>query len=288
MLVGAHVSSAGGSSKAFGRGVDIGAEAIQVFLSAPQRWKEPAISEKEKEAFREAGEITGLPAFAHAIYLVNLATSDPELLKKSIASLRIHLELCGELGIRGLIFHIGSHLGAGFDNVLPQVSDAVREIAEGTPGDAKLIIENNAGQGGGVGTSFAEVGAIMKASGGSDRIGMCLDTCHALATGYELTGGAGVGAAVDEMAEEVGLERLLVVHANDSKTPLGGLRDRHENIGDGHLGLSGFAALMSHEAFQRVPFLLEVPGMAGAGPDIENITRLKAIRAGVAEARGRE
>lgn len=280
-LIGAHVSSAGGCSRAFERGTSIGAEAIQLFLSAPQRWKGPAISDDERVRFRRAKDKTGLPVFAHAAYLVNLASPDDALVARSTALLGEQLALCGELGIEGLVFHLGSHLGAGFETVLPQVSGVLRDLSENTSGGARLIIENNAGQGGGVGTTFAEIGALVDAAGGHPRLALCLDTCHAFACGYDLTGPVGVEAAMAELAERIGEDRLVVIHANDSKTPLGGLRDRHENIGDGHLGLDSFAALMSHPLVARVPFVMEVPGVDGGGPDRENVLRLKAIRAGI-------
>jgi len=283
--IGAHVSSAGGCSRAFARALEIEAEAVQVFLSAPQRWKEPVIPPAEAEAFRRERVGAGIPAFAHAIYLVNLASGDTALVRRSVDSLAVSLGLCNQLGIRGLIFHVGSHLGAGFDAILPGVGTAVAEVLAAAPGDALLLLENNAGQGGGVGGTFTELGAIIRAAGSHPRLGVCIDTCHAFAMGYDLANAEGVAAMMDEFDREVGRERLAAVHANDSKTPLGGVRDRHENIGDGHVGLDGFAAVLAHPAFADATFLLEVPGLAGNGPDLENVRRLKAIRAGIRAAR---
>jgi len=278
MRIGAHVSSAGGCEKVFERALAIGAEAVQLFISAPQQWRSPNLSSEQVEAFREAHAKSGIPAFFHGIYLINLGSADEALQARSVASLSAYLRWSDELGVDGTIFHAGSHLGVGFDVVLPQIARLLRQAMDAVPGDSKLLIENNAGQGAGIGTTFAEIGAIIRALDGDPRVGVCLDTCHAYAMGYDIASREGCEAAMTQFDREIGLDRLKAVHANDSKMPLGGVRDRHENIGDGTIGLEGFRVILGHPAFANLPLLLEVPGIEGKGPDAENVNRLKAIR----------
>lgn len=282
MRVGAHISSAGGIQKVFGRASAIGAEAVQIFASAPQQWKAPVISEAQADQFREARAASGMPVFFHAVYLINFGSKDEALLDRSSKSLKESLEWAGKLGVAGTIFHVGSHLGSGWDAALvKRICTRLRAVLEAAPNDAKLLLENNAGQGNCIGGKWEELAAIIHGLDNDPRVGVCIDTCHALAMGYDISNDAGCERAMESFEREIGVSRIAAVHANDSKQPLGGLRDRHENIGDGHIGLDGFAALMRHPAFRDVPFLLEVPGLDGKGPDRENIMRLKAIRAGV-------
>ena len=281
MRVGAHVSSAGGPSRVFERARAIGAEAIQLFISAPQQWRAPNLGAEEAAAFRAARERAALPVFLHAIYLINLGTPDRALLERSTDSLARCLRGAGELGADGAIFHAGSHKGAGFAAVREQVCEAMLGALAAAENDAMLLIENNAGQGNGIGAAFGEIGEILRGCGDHPRLGVCLDTCHAFAMGYDVATREGCELAMGEFAREIGLERLRAVHANDSKMPLGGVRDRHENIGDGHIGLDGFRAILAHPAFREQPLLLEVPGIEGNGPDAENVERLKRLRAEV-------
>ena len=286
MRIGAHIRTSGGMEKTFERAAAIGAEAVQLFISAPQQWKPPAISEEQVAAFRTAHDEAGLPAFLHGVYLINLASDDPALLGRSVGSLKQYLNWGDTLGVTGTIFHVGSHKGAGFDAVVEQVCRLMREALDFASNDQLLIMENNAGQGGGVGSRFAELGAILRGLHNDPRVPVCLDTCHAFAMGYDIASREGCELAMAEFDREIGLDRLVAVHANDSKMPLGGVRDRHENIGDGHIGLDGFRTIMSHPAFADVPFLLEVPGIDREGPDVENIQRLKRLRDEVMASRG--
>ena len=279
MRIGAHVSIAGGLDKAIERAVAIEAEAIQIFGSPPQGWALKPHPEPIIQSFRSKALEAGLSdaVFLHGVYLVNLATENEENLRKGIESLVFYLTLAHKIGAKGTIFHVGSHKGAGFDNVLPQVARSMTQALERSEGDAWLIIENNAGQGQQIGGNFQEIRKIMDAAG-SPRIKVCLDTAHCLASGYDLTTTQGVAATMQEFEERIGLANLVAVHANDSKAPLGSGVDRHENIGDGHIGRGGFSSIIAHPAFRDVPFLLEVPGIENKGPDLENIKRLKAIR----------
>lgn len=279
MKIGAHVSASGGVHKAIDRAEEMGAEAIQFFSGAPQAWRRKEYKPAEVEAYADRVRHTGIsPTFVHGVYLVNLATDNPENLVKSREALIHDMEVCHLLGVKGVIFHIGSHRGRGFDEVFGQVVDGVRSIVDATPDDVLLILENSAGMGGAIGSKFGELAAIIRAAG-SPRVTVCLDTQHAFATGYDLKTPAGLAAAMEEFDREIGLERLVVVHANDSKCPLGGGVDRHENIGEGHIGRDGFETIIAHPAFVDVPFLLEVPGFAKQGPDRENLELLKEIRA---------
>ncbi len=277
MKIGAHVSTAGTLDKCVDRARDISAESIQIFASGPQSWRPSAHSDEAIDVLRDRAREYGIaPLFVHGIYLVNLASADPTMVERSISSLTQYMTFCGRAGGGGVIFHVGSHKGAGFDAVLPSVTTAIERVLSGTPDEANLILENSAGQGGTIGSTFAELGAIVRAVG-SPRVQICLDTCHCYAAGYDLRTAAGVAAAMDEFDREIGLDRLVVVHANDCKAGLGSGLDRHENIGQGHLGEEGFRATMAHPAFRDLPFILEVPGFAGKGPDRENVDILKRI-----------
>jgi len=284
--VGAHVRSGGGVEKSIDRALELGAETIQIFSGAPQAWRRKIYTAAEVEAFKAKSRETGIsPAFIHGLYLVNLASSNPDFLAKSYDALVNEMHAASLIGAKGVIFHLGSHKGAGYDACFQQVVDYVGKVLEATPDDAWLILENSAGMGGAIGSKFAELGKIIRQTG-SDRVKVCLDTQHAFASGYDLKTRAGLDAAMDEFDREVGLDRLVAVHANDSKCPLGGGVDRHENIGEGYIGREGFRVIMAHPAFRDLPFLLEVPGFPVGdkkpeGPDKENVDRLKAIAAEV-------
>ncbi|MCZ2108080.1 MAG: deoxyribonuclease IV [Dehalococcoidia bacterium] len=282
MRIGAHISAAGGIQRVFGRAKEIGAEAVQVFPSAPQQWKAPVISDDSAAEFKRVLAESGMPAFFHGVYLINFGSKDEVLLQRSVDSLATYLDWAGKLGVTGTIFHVGSHLGSGWDEAMVKhVCTHIRRTLDAAPNDSLLILENNAGQGNCIGGQWEELGAIIRGLDNDPRLAVCFDTCHALAMNHDIRTDAACEATMDAFDREIGLDRLAAVHANDSKQPLGGLRDRHENIGDGYIGLDGFAAIMRHPAFRDVPFLLEVPGLDGKGPDRENIMRLKAIRAGI-------
>ena len=284
IAVGAHVSAAGGIFTAVERARAIEAEALQIFSSPPQTWRATQHTPEALAQFRAQHAASALgEVWIHNIYLANLATETAEQLERSIASVVSALTVAEGIGARGVVLHTGSHKGAGLAPLLDQVTDALRQILDRAPGTATLALETMAGQGGTIGKEFEELGALLRALP-SPRLQVCLDTCHTFAAGYELRTPAGVDATMRAFDDAIGLEHLAVVHANDSKTPLGGLRDRHENIGDGHIGAEGFRAICAHPAFRGKTFLLEVPGMPserhpkGDGPDLENVRRLRAIR----------
>jgi deoxyribonuclease-4 len=279
MELGAHVRTAGGVDKAVDRAEEMGAETIQVFSGAPQAWRRKNYKKEEVEAFKARLKETGIgPVFIHGLYLMNFGTDNPELLKKSQEALIAEMNSASLIGARGVIFHLGSHKGAGYEARFGQVVDQCREVLDSTPDDAWLILENAAGQGGAIGSKFAELGRIAKEVG-SDRVKICLDTQHTFAAGYDVKTRKGLDATMAEFDKDIGLDRLAAVHANDSKIELGGGRDRHENIGEGFIGRDGFENLLSHTAFADVPFLLEVPGFDDSGPDKANVDILKELRA---------
>lgn len=281
MELGAHVSAAGGVDKAVGRAVDIGAEAIQIFASSPRAWAFKPIADEKAAAFREKATEAGIVStYLHGSYLVNIG-GKPDHVEKSVLSLTNHMGAAAQIGARGVIFHSGSHKGVGFDAVLDQGAAAITQVLENTDEEVQLIIENCAGMGAQIGASFEELGRLIKAVD-SPRLKICLDTEHAFAAGYNIADPAGIEEAMDEFDREIGLDRLVVVHANDAKVEFGSGIDRHENIGEGYIGIEGFESIMGHPAFADVPFLLEVPGMDKKGPDKPNIDRLKEIRSRLA------
>ena len=278
MKIGAHVSSAGGVSKSVARAAGIGCETLQIFGSSPQGWAFKPVPEKEVEAFRTASAEAGIgPAFLHAIYLINLGTSNPANLEKGVQSLINYMNLAADIEANAVIFHPGSHKGAGYDAIFDQVVDSLKRVLDNSPDGPSLAVENMAGMGEHIGAKFEELGRIIEAVG-SPRLKVCLDTQHSFAAGYDLATTPGIEAMITEFEDTIGKGRLAAVHANDSKRPCGSGVDRHDNIGEGFIGESGFATIMGHPAFRDVPFLLEVPGFEGKGPDQRNIDILKTIR----------
>jgi deoxyribonuclease-4 len=284
MKLGAHVSTSGGLDKAIDRGADLGCETIQIFGSSPQAWAFRPASEAQTEAFRrKAGEAEITPVFFHAVYLINLGTPNPALLEKGIDSLVNYMDLAAQVEAAGVIVHPGSHKGAGYDAILQQTVSALERVLDSSPPGPWLALENTAGMGQHIGASFGELGRILSEArpGYRERLKICLDTQHSFAAGYDVATKDGLDAMLAEFDECIGLDNLVAVHANDSKYPLGAGVDRHENLGEGYIGLSGFENIMSNPAFRDVPFFLEVPGFEGKGPDRQNLGILRDIRARV-------
>lgn len=277
MKLGAHVSTAGGLDKVSERALDIGAEVVQIFATSPRAWKFRDLPEAQVQAFRENAAKTGVrQIFIHASYLINVG-GDSSLVQKSVDSLILHMNAAGRLGAEGVIFHGGSHKGIGFDGVIDRASSALRTVLENSPQEVYLIIENSAGMGSHIGASFVEIGRLID-SIGDPRVKVCLDTEHTFAAGYNLADVNAIDGVMSEFDQKIGLPNLVVVHANDAKVEFGSGVDRHENIGDGYMGIEGFKVIMGHHAFKDVPFILEVPGIDGSGPDKVNMDRMKMIR----------
>jgi deoxyribonuclease-4 len=281
MLIGAHVSAAGGSNKAIARAEEIGAECFQIFASSPRMWSAKPIADEIAQKYADEMKRAGMgPTVLHGKYLVALGAEDPELLAKSEKALQADVAAANKLRALGVIFHPASHRGRGFKTVIDQFANSVRTILDNEPGDSLLMLETSAGAGDHIGSTFAELGTLIKAIG-NDRVAVCLDTQHVWAAGYNIADADSLSVALDEFDKEIGIDLLRSVHANDSMRELGSSVDRHENIGDGLIGTAGFKTIMSHAALKHVPFYLEVPGTGKSGPDKPNIDRLKAIRSQV-------
>ena len=265
---------------AFGNAAAIGADAIQVHPTPPGFWGSPKPSDEDVERFRQEYADAGRPPFFfHAVYLINLASDDAKVHPRSESTLAGYLAAADRLGIDGVIFHVGSHRGIGFEAALPGITERMRRALErADPQHTRLLIENNAGTGGCVGARFEEIRAMVDAVG-DPRVGSCLDTCHAFASGYDLRTEAGAREVVDEWERVVGLDRLDAIHCNDSMSGLGSNRDRHQNIGLGEIGEEGFRALLHDSRLAKLPFILEVPGFEGLGPDAANVAILRRLAA---------
>jgi deoxyribonuclease-4 len=277
-VLGAHVDTSGGLHLAFERAAAMGAVAIQAHPTPPGFWGSPKLDEERISRFKEAAEAAGRPPFYfHAVYLINLAGDDPTLRQRSESTLTGYLRAADELGIRGVIFHTGSHKGAGFETRLPTITEHLKNVMErANPNQARLLIENNAGMGGCVGARFEEIRAMLDALD-DPRAGACFDTCHAFASGYDLRTQESACATLDEWERVVGIDKLEVIHCNDSQTGLGSNRDRHANIGLGEIGEEGFRVLLHEPRLAALPFIIEVPGFDGKGPDAANMEILRRL-----------
>jgi deoxyribonuclease-4 len=280
MYFGAHVGSGGGVWKAVDEGVELGCEAIQIFAGSPRTWRPTLYKERDAARFREARAASPIRfVVIHTIYLINLATVREDFYEKSVISLVGALTAADRLGAEAIVTHIGSHLGAGFEAGLGRVGAALRRaLAEAGDPPVRLLLENTAGAGGTMGVSFDELAAMIDAVGGDERLGLCLDTAPLFEAGQDLRTPAGLDAMLDRLDATAGLDRLVMLHLNDSKTPLSSNRDRHENIGAGELGRDAFRAIVNHPAFADLPGILEVPGHDGEGPDLANMATLRSLR----------
>ncbi len=280
MNIGAHVRGGGTLIPSLDAGVAIGATSIQVFVQSPRMWKPsqyaPAVLEAYREAQRDHPTITD--TFCHATYLINLATSDPELYEKSVAALSHNLAVGRAMGASGVILHVGSHKGAGFEEVVDQVVRAFTRALDDAGADTEcpILIENAAGAGGTVGRSLEEIEALLEASGRDERLGVCLDTQHLFASGVDYATPSAARRLLKDVDRRIGIERLRCLHLNDSKTAFGSNRDRHANIGEGEIGEAGLAALVGHPAVRELPLLLEVPG-DGGGPRAEDVVAARSV-----------
>jgi deoxyribonuclease IV len=281
MYFGAHVRSGGGVWHAIENGVAIGAEGVQFFAGSPRTWKPTLYKDEDAQTFQQMRD--GSPirfVVIHTIYLINLATENEDFYEKSVTALCGALRAADQLGADAIVTHIGSHQGSGFAAGLDRVQRALRRAladSEGSP--VKLLLENTAGAGGTMGIDFRELGQIIEAAGNDPRLGVCVDTAHIFESGVDLRTRDGIDEVLRELDAGCDRDRLVMFHLNDSKTPLGSNRDRHENIGDGDLGDDAFRLLVNEPAFKDLPGILEVPGLDGRGPDRENLARLRALTA---------
>ena len=281
MRIGAHVRAGKGLVPALQHGDEIGAEVVQIFTQSPRMWKASQYGPEVLAGYREAqhDHPTVTSTFCHATYLINLATPDPALGAKSRACLNANLATAEGMGSDGLVLHIGSHRGSGFDAALPGIVEALIEAldsVEVSSDPCPILLENAAGAGDTVGRSFEELAMVIDTAGGDERLGVCLDTQHLWASGVPF---GTVDEADDLIAlveETVGLDRLQCLHLNDSKVAFGANRDRHENIGDGTIGAEALAALLGHPDLQGLPAILEVPG-DGDGPRTKDVSLARKV-----------
>ena len=272
------MSTAGGIDTALDRTETIGGDAVQVFTQSPRMWRPTAHDPATLAHFRERRTELGLKGVVcHAIYLINLASLDDELYGKSVAALSNTLEVAREIEAEGVIFHVGSHLGAGMDAGLERVVPALRQVLELTSERTWLLMENSAGAGGTIGRSIAELAQIFEALDRHPRLGVCLDSCHLYVSGIDVTDPAALDAALDELDATIGLDRLRALHVNDSKAELGSNRDRHDNIGEGLMG-EQLGVFLASPRLQGLPALLETPGPDGHGPDAAQLTATRELR----------
>ena len=278
MLVGAHVSTAGGLVAAHERAVERGCEAMQVFNQSPRMWRPTRWKPDDVAEFlelRRAGPIESVTI--HAVYLINPATKDSVMRKKSAASLIHALRMGDEIGADGVVVHPGSSVGEPMDEALPRVAEMVKHaLAESDK--CRLLLENTAGAGNTIGRTFEELREVIDRAGGDKRIGVCLDSCHMFATGFDITTPKKVGDVVEHFTKTVGIRRLRCLHVNDSMTPLGSNRDRHAIPGEGEIGARGCAAFLSEPAFEKLPALFEGPGTSGHAPDKVDVDTMRLLR----------
>jgi deoxyribonuclease-4 len=286
MLIGAHVSPAGGPAKAVERGADIGARSIQIFNQNPRAWKPTIYSDEQVAAYHEAMEASEVDALLiHAVYLLNAASEDTEIRDKTLASLTASLQAGDALGAVAVVLHPGS---AKTGEVGPAIERAGRVIKEALAQseNCALHLENTAGAGGTLGRSFGELAALMDAAGGDERLGLCLDSCHLYASGYDIRTQEGLTHVLDDCVDVVGLERLGSLHLNDSQVALGSNRDRHAAVGDGELGAAGCAVFLSEPRFDGLPIVLETPDPQTRTMTAAQIKESEKLRRRGLEARG--
>jgi deoxyribonuclease-4 len=289
MLIGGHVSPAGGPANAVTRGEERACRAIQFFNQSPRAWRPRIYSEDEVAAYHEAFAASEVDAMLiHAVYLLNCASEDKEIRDKSLAALISALDAGAALNAVGVVLHPGSALKSGgsvekaIERAGAVIAEALKESADG----GILHLEDTAGAGGTLGRSFEELAALIEAAGGGKRIGVCLDSCHLLASGYDIRTAEGLSDVLDRFDEVVGIDRLGSLHVNDSMTPLGSNRDRHINLGEGEIGADGIAAFLSEPRFDGLPVIFEGPGASGKAVERADIENALALRERGLKARG--
>lgn len=278
MLIGAHVSTGGGLPNAIARGKERGCESIQIFHQSPRMWRPTQYGEDDFAAFREAMDASPVEAvIIHAVYLINCATKDKELRKKSLNSLTHALRIGAGIGARGVVLHPGSQKT---DPLKPSLKRASKVIAAALKDSdsCPLLIEQTAGHKGLLARDFDQTAELIELAGSGKRLGLCLDSCHLFVQGYDITDEAHLGAVLDEADAKVGLDRLGAVHVNDAAAPLGSCRDRHANLGKGEMGKQGLAAFLSEPRFEGLPATLETPGPDKKGSSKAEVTAAKRLR----------
>jgi deoxyribonuclease-4 len=279
MYIGAHLSSAGGLDKAVDRAEAVGAESLQVFTQSPRTWRPTNHDPASFDRFRERRAEVGLAGvFCHALYLCNFAAPDDAVYEKSVAALRNTMQVARAIGADGVVFHVGSHLGSGFEAGLERVVPAMEQVLDLSSDETWLLMENSAGTGGTIGRSIEELATLHERLGRHPRLGVCLDSCHLYASGVDVTDPATLDAMLDELDSSIGLDRLRALHVNDSEAPLGSNRDRHANILEGLLD-ERLGVFLGNPRLQGLPAVLEVAGPDKKGPDEHEIRKAKELHA---------
>jgi deoxyribonuclease-4 len=287
MLLGCHLSIAGGLEGVFLQAEELGINALQIFSHNARSWKMSELRPGEAERFRQRWQASRVEYIViHTIYLINLASPEEGLYRRSIEAVVKELERAAQLGIPQVNTHIGAHKGLGPEWGLRRARAALEEVLSRTEGlPVKLLLENTAGEGTVLGSAFRELAYLLEADDrGRGRLGVCLDTCHALAAGYELATAEGLEETLAELDRAVGLERLALVHLNDSQYKRGSHKDRHQHIGEGEIGLEGFRNIVNHPALRELPFILETPKLAyederlDSDADEINLERVRRLR----------
>jgi deoxyribonuclease-4 len=278
VLIGAHVSPAGGPANAVARGVERHCTAIQIFNQSPRMWKGRLYHDDEVAKFHEAIGASPIEAILiHAIYLLNPASEEKEFRDKSLDALTRALNAGAQLGAVGVVLHPGSALKSDVDGAIERAGAVIKEALAQSDG-CDLHLEDTAGAGGTLGRSFEELAALIEAAGGGRRLGVCLDSCHLHASGYDMRSADSIAAVIDEFDRVVGCDRLGSLHVNDSMTPLGSNRDRHVNLGEGEIGPKGMAAFLSEPRFEGLPVIFEGPGHKGKAVEVEDIDNAIKLR----------
>jgi deoxyribonuclease-4 len=278
MLIGAHVSPAGGLPKAIERGIERDCRAIQIFNQSPRMWKPTVYRDEDVAAFRQAMAASQIDAvLIHAVYLINCASEDPDIRAKSLASLTHSLRVGQAIGATAVVLHPGSAKTGDVGEAIARAGAAIGEALAESEG-CELHLENTAGAGGTLGRSFDELARLLEGAGAGARLGVCLDSCHLFASGYDIRTARGVTGVLREATRKLGRGRVRSLHLNDSQTPLGSNRDRHANIGTGELGEAGCAAFLSAPGLQRLACVLETPGVNREGPPREEVLLAMELR----------
>ncbi len=286
-MIGAHVSTSGGLAKAIERGAERGCESIQIFNQSPRMWRPTKYGEEDYAEFKQAmGDSPVEAVVIHAVYLINCASKDKELRKKSLASLTHALRTGDGIGAAGVVLHPGAQKGEPHG---PSMKRAAKVIAAALKDSDRcpLLLEQTAGHKGLLGRDFDETAELIELAGSGKRLGLCLDSCHLFVQGYDVTDPRRLTEIVDEADEKVGLDRLRCLHVNDAAAPLGSNRDRHANLGKGEMGKQGLAAFLSEPRFEGLPATLETPGPEKKGPDRKEVTAAKRLRQTGLKRRGK-
>ncbi len=281
-LFGAHMSVAGGFQNAFAAAANAGCDCLQIFVKNQRQWSAPPLTREAVDAYKSAEHETGIgPVVAHASYLLNLASPEKENVKRSVSALIDEIERCAQLGVPNLVFHPGAHMGEGVDAGIKRIVGGLNEVhKKAKAGSVQVLLETTAGQGTSIGHEIEHLGRILAGVRNPDSLGVCVDTCHVFAAGYDLTSDAGYEKLASEIERFVGFERVKCIHVNDSLRPCGSRVDRHDHIGKGEIGLGGFRRVLNDGRLAHAMRILETPkGVDGRGTDLDkvNLRRLRKL-----------